>query len=47
VEQKLTFFAIAPDTVRQLFEASSDGGKTWVSTFDARYTRRRTEPPRQ
>jgi len=47
VEQKLTFFAIAPDTVRQLFEASSDGGKTWTSTFDARYTRRRAEPPRQ
>ncbi len=40
VEQKLTFFAIAPDTVRQLFEASADGGKTWTSTFDGRYVRR-------
>jgi hypothetical protein len=41
VEQKLTFFAIAPDTVRQLFEASTDGGKTWKSTFDGRYVRRK------
>ncbi len=41
LEQKLTFFAIAPDTVRQLFEQSSDGGKTWTSTFDGRYVRRR------
>lgn len=40
VEQKLTFFAIAPDTVRQLFEASTDGGKTWASTFDGRYVKR-------
>ena len=41
MEQKLTFFPIAPDTVRQLFEVSSDGGKTWTSTFDGRYVRRR------
>jgi hypothetical protein len=40
VEQKLTFFAIAPDTVRQLFEASTDGGKTWTPNFDGRYVRR-------
>ena len=36
VEQKLTFFAIAPDTVRQLFEASTDGGVTLAPTFDGR-----------
>ncbi|MEP6732983.1 MAG: hypothetical protein ABJE10_20235 [bacterium] len=41
VEQKLTFFAVAPDTVRQLFEASTDGGKTWKPTFDGRYVRRK------
>ncbi len=41
LEQKLTFFAIAPDTVRQLFEQSDDGGKTWTSTFDGRYVRRK------
>ena len=40
VEQKLTFFAIAPDTVRQLFEASTDGGKTWTPSFDGRYVKR-------
>jgi tetratricopeptide (TPR) repeat protein len=39
VLQKLTFFAIAADTVRQLFEASEDAGATWKSTFDGRYTR--------
>ncbi len=39
VLQKLTFFRIAADTVRQLFEASSDGGATWTNTFDGRYVR--------
>ena len=39
VLQKLTFFRIAADTVRQLFEASSDGGATWQNTFDGRYVR--------
>ena len=41
VEQKLTFFAIASDTVRQLFETSADGGTTWVPNFDGRYVKRR------
>ncbi len=39
VLQKLTFLQIAADTVRQLFEASEDGGTTWKSTFDGRYAR--------
>jgi tetratricopeptide (TPR) repeat protein len=39
VLQKLTFFRISADTVRQLFEASSDSGKTWQNTFDGRYVR--------
>lgn len=39
VLQKLTFFRIAADTVRQLFEASDDGGATWKNTFDGRYVR--------
>jgi hypothetical protein len=47
VEQKLTFFNIAPDTVRQLFEASSDGGKSWTPTFDGRYVRRKSATPPQ
>ena len=41
VEQKLTFFAIHPDTVRQLFEASNDSGRTWTPGFDGRYIRRK------
>jgi hypothetical protein len=40
VLQKLTFFAIHRDTVRQLFETSTDSGKTWTPGFDGRYTRR-------
>ena len=39
VEQKLTFFNIDRDTVRQLFEASRDSGRTWQPTFDGRYVR--------
>lgn len=44
VLQKLTFFRIAADTVRQLFEASGDGGATWQSTFDGRYVRNGKAP---
>jgi len=40
VEQRLTFFNVAPDTVRQLFETSKDGGQTWAAGFDGRYVRR-------
>jgi len=38
--QKLTFFPISKDTVRQLFETSADSGKTWVPGFDGRYVRK-------
>jgi len=41
VLQKLTFFPISADTVRQLFETSADSGRTWQSGFDGRYVRRR------
>lgn len=41
VLQKLTFFPIHRDTVRQLFETSADSGKTWKSGFDGRYVRKR------
>lgn len=44
VEQRLIFFNIHRDTVRQLFEASRDSGRTWQSTFDARYVRRASAP---
>ena len=39
--QKLTFFPISRDTVRQLFETSADSGKTWQPGFDGRYVRKR------
>lgn len=41
IPQKLRFENIAPDTVRQVFEQSNDGGATWVVTFDGLYIRRR------
>jgi len=41
VLQKLTFFPIARDTVRQLFESSIDSGKTWQPGFDGKYVRRK------
>jgi hypothetical protein len=41
VLQKLTFFPIHRDTVRQLFETSADSGRTWQPGFDGRYTRRK------
>jgi tetratricopeptide (TPR) repeat protein len=37
--EKLTFFNISRDTVRQTFEQSTDSGKTWQTTFDGRYVR--------
>lgn len=39
--QKLTFTKIDENTVRQLFEASNDDGKTWVVTTDLKYVRRK------
>ncbi|MGH7639040.1 MAG: tetratricopeptide repeat protein [Gemmatimonadaceae bacterium] len=41
VLQKLTFFPIHLDTVRQLFETSTDSGRTWIAGFDGRYIRRK------
>ena len=38
--QRLTFFAVAPDTVRQLFESSTDGGATWSRDWVGIYVRR-------
>lgn len=39
--QKLTFFKLDENTVRQLFEASTDDGKTWSVTFDLKYVRKK------
>ena len=39
-KSRMTFFALPAGTVRQLGESSSDGGKTWKSTFDLTYRRK-------
>lgn len=36
------FFNQGPDQVRQFHETSSDGGKTWVTTYDFTYKRKKT-----
>lgn len=41
VMHRLTFFPLAADRVRQLWEQSSDGGKTWNVAFDGTYTRKK------
>ena len=38
--QRIVWEATAPGRVRQLWESSSDGGTTWTTAFDGRYTRR-------
>jgi hypothetical protein len=40
VPTRLSFERLGPDTVRQFGEASKDGGKTWIITFDLTYYRR-------
>jgi len=39
--QKLTFTKLDENTVRQLFEASSDDGKTWTITYDLKYVKKK------
>lgn len=39
--QKLTFFKLDENTVRQLFEASTDDGKTWAITTDLKYVKKK------
>jgi tetratricopeptide (TPR) repeat protein len=39
----MTFFNLEPGKVRQFAETSSDGGKTWTTTWDAIYVRRKTD----
>jgi hypothetical protein len=39
--QRLSFFNLGPDKVRQLFESSSDNGKTWTITVDLEYRRKK------
>jgi hypothetical protein len=39
VTNRMTFFKVGPDEVRQLIEQSSDGGQTWNVSFDGAYKR--------
>jgi hypothetical protein len=41
VVERMTYLKEGLDKVRQLIEASSDDGKTWTTTYDGLYTRRR------
>ena len=41
VATKLTFFPLDADNVRQVAETSNDAGKTWTTTVDLIYTRRK------
>jgi hypothetical protein len=38
--QRITWQRVGPSQVRQLWESSRDGGKTWTVVFDGRYQRR-------
>lgn len=38
-QQRITWTPASDGTVRQLWEASDDTGKTWTTVFDGRYTR--------
>ncbi|MEP7039336.1 MAG: hypothetical protein ABI891_13465 [Acidobacteriota bacterium] len=37
---RLTFFKLDENTVRQLFESSDDEGKTWTTGYDLKYVRK-------
>lgn len=39
VRTRLTFFRVAPDTVRQFSESTRDDGRTWTVNYDLMYTR--------
>ena len=40
--QRVTWTPLADGSVRQHWESTTDGGKTWTTAFDGRYTRRAT-----
>ena len=47
VLDRTTLTPVEDGTVHQLIEISRDGGSTWAPTFDAIYTRTRTDPASQ
>lgn len=42
VKNRLSFFALGPDQVRQFSEQSRDGGTTWTVVYDFNYLRKKT-----
>jgi hypothetical protein len=40
IAQRITWRVNADNSVRQLWESSSDGGKTWTVAFDGKYVRK-------
>ncbi|MBS1654399.1 MAG: hypothetical protein JSU05_06130 [Bacteroidetes bacterium] len=40
-QQRLTFFNLGPDKVRQLGETSTDAGETWKTNYDLEYRRKK------
>lgn len=43
--QRLTFFNLSPERVRQFWEQSTDNGKTWTVAFDGTYIRKKAAQP--
>ncbi len=41
VKNRMTFFVLGADKVRQLAERTNDGGVTWVTTVDLTYLRKK------
>lgn len=41
IRTRLTFFNLDANTVRQLAEQSTDEGKTWTTTYDFKYSRKK------
>jgi hypothetical protein len=40
ITQRLTFYNLGKDKVRQQGESSNDGGKTWKTSYDLEYRRK-------
>lgn len=43
VLDRITWTPVSPDTVRQVWEISTDSGTTWRGIFDGTYTRKKRE----
>ena len=45
VPTRLTFFRIGADSVRQFSEVSPDSGRTWQTSYNLMYVRRKSSSP--